>query len=82
MKIAFGLMIAVLAVPVFAQQAGGEKRTFKKQTEYSFEADTIDVDLTRPDGAYVSCFGRVGQPKLIRIREDFKDKVMQSVAEL
>ncbi len=80
MKKILGLMIVVtLATPAFAQDKGV---TYKKQTEYSFEDDTIEGDLTKPDGEYVEARKTVKHSNLIKIREEFKDKVMQSVGEL
>jgi len=83
MKKALGLTIALsFALPAFAQDKGGGSVTYKKQTEYSFEDDTIEGDLTKPDGEYVEARKKVKHSNLIKIREEFKDKVMQSVGEL
>ena len=82
MKKTLWLMIVVLAVPVLAQEKAGGKVSYKKQTEYSFEDDTIEGDLTKPDGEYVEARKKVKHSNLIKIREEFKDKVMQSVGEL
>jgi hypothetical protein len=65
----------------FAQEKEGNVR-IKKQTEYNFEDDTIEGDLTKPDGEYVEARKKVKHSNLIKIREEFKDKVMQSVGEL
>jgi len=63
--------------------AGGDGNvSYKKTTEYSFDDDTIEGDLTKPDGEYVEARGKVKHSNLIKIREEFKDKVMQSVGEL
>lgn len=72
------------ATSAFGQdKKGGEGGvTYKKQTEYSFEDDTIEGDLTKPDGEYVEARKKVKHSNLIKIREEFKDKVMQSVGEL
>ncbi len=72
------------AQAVFAQdKKGGDGNVvYKKQTEYSFEDDTIEGDLTKPDGEYVEARKKVRHSNLIKIREEFKDKVMQSVGEL
>jgi hypothetical protein len=56
--------------------------SYKKTTEYSFDDDTIEGDLTKPDGEYVEARNKVKHSNLIKIREEFKDKVMQSVGEL
>jgi hypothetical protein len=61
---------------------GGDNVTYKKTTEYSFDDDTIEGDLTKPDGEYVEARNKVRHSNLIKIREEFKDKVMQSVGEL
>ena len=61
---------------------GGDNVTYKKTTEYSFDDDTIEGDLTKPDGEYVEARNKVKHSNLIKIREEFKDKVMQSVGEL
>jgi hypothetical protein len=61
---------------------GGDNVSYKKTTEYSFDDDTIEGDLTKPDGEYVNATQKVKHSNLIKIREEFKDKVMQSVGEL
>ncbi|MBE2250239.1 MAG: adventurous gliding motility protein CglF [Myxococcus sp.] len=74
---------ALLATSSFAQDKKGDGNvTYNKKTEYSFEDDTIEGDLTKPDGEYVEARKKVKHSNLIKIREEFKDKVMQSVGEL
>ncbi|WNG35825.1 adventurous gliding motility protein CglF [Archangium minus] len=87
------MLCAVLTVtPAFAQDdgdsapppresSGGGKASKGPQT-IDFEDDTIEGDLTKPDGEYVEARKKVQHSNLIRIREDFEDKVMQSVGEL
>ncbi len=79
-------LVALVALPALGQErkgAGGDGNvTYKKQTEYSFEDDTIEGDLTKPDGEYVEARKKVKHSNLIKVREEFKDKVMQSVGEL
>lgn len=74
---------AALAVPssAVAQEERTVERPVKQQT-INFEDDTIEGDLTKPDGEYVEARRKVKHSNLIRIREEFKDKVMQSVGEL
>ena len=74
-----------LAPVAYAQDEGkkGEENVrYSKQTTINFEDDTIEGDLTKPDGEYVEARKKVRHSNLIRIREEFKDKVMQSVGEL
>ncbi|MFN0062605.1 MAG: adventurous gliding motility protein CglF [Myxococcaceae bacterium] len=84
MKWLFAAFCVGFSVPAVAQQApesaGGAR--YNKTTVIDFEGDTIEGDLTRPDGEYVEARKRVRHSNLIRIREEFKDKVMQSVGEL
>jgi hypothetical protein len=59
---------------------GGNR--FVKTTVIDFEGESIEGDLSRPDGEYVEARTKVKHTNLIRIREEFKEKVMQSVGEL
>ena len=76
-----GLTVSALGLAQ-AKKGGEGNVTYKKTTEYSFEDDTIEGDLTKPDGEYVEARKKVKHSNLIKIREEFKDKVMQSVGEL
>ena len=80
------LTVAVFAgVAAWAQddkQGGGDNVRYNKTTTINFEDDTIEGDLTRPDGEYVEARKKVRHSNLIRIREEFKDKVLQSVSDL
>lgn len=76
------LLTAGYALAQGKGKGGGDGVTYKKTTEYSFDDDTIEGDLTKPDGEYVEARNKVKHSNLIKIREEFKDKVMQSVGEL
>ena len=84
------LMVCLLAAgPALAEDPdqpslkGAEARArTPRTTTIDFEDDTIEGDLTKPDGEYVEARKRVKHSNLIRIREDFEEKVMQSVGEL
>ncbi len=86
----FGLLLAPFSAS--AQEEGessdgnavdGEAGViYRKKTVVSFEDDTIDGDLTRPDGAYVESRKRVRHSNLIRIREDFREKILGSVSSI
>jgi hypothetical protein len=82
------LLLFALAVPLLAQAqnkdkgGGGGDVKYARTTTYDFEDDTVEGDLTKPDGEYVEARKRVNHSNLIRIREEFKDKVMKSVGEL
>lgn len=76
------LSLVVVSLPASAQDKKGGGEQYKKTTEFNFEDDTIEGDLSKPDGEYVEARKRVKHSNLIKIREEFKDKVMQSVGEL
>ncbi|MDF1565372.1 MAG: adventurous gliding motility protein CglF [Deltaproteobacteria bacterium] len=67
---------------VWPAGAAAQDVSYKKKTEYSFDEDTVSGDLTRPDGEYVEARKKVRHSNLIKIREHFRDKVLQSVGEL
>jgi hypothetical protein len=80
------VVLALLAVPGLAaaqdRPASKPTVTYEKRTEINFEDDTIDGDLKRPDGEYVEARRKVSHSNLIRIRENWRDKVMQASGEL
>ncbi len=80
----FVALVGLLGGAAFAWpvSATAQEVSYKKTTEYSFDGDTVDGDLTRPDGEYVEARKRVRHSNLIRIRENFRDKILQSVGEL
>jgi hypothetical protein len=55
---------------------------YEKKTVINFEDDTIQGDLTRPDGEYIEARKKVNHSNLIRVREEFRTKVLQSAGEL
>ncbi len=82
-----------VAAGLFAASAAAEGQTitdkapksgviYRKKTVFSFEDDTIDGDLTKPDGAYVESRKRVRHSNLIKIRDNFRDKILKSVSKI
>ena len=83
------ILLAALALPLLAPAsalAEDEKPEprieYEKKTVINFDDDTIQGDLTRPDGEYVEARKRVDHSNLIRIREEWRDKVKQSAADM
>jgi hypothetical protein len=64
------------------ENAAPPKVEYEKKTVINFEDDTIEGDLKRPDGEYVEARRRVNHSNLIRIREDWREKVMSASGEL
>jgi len=79
-----GLLVVLLAVFSAAPAVAQEDDTviFKKKTVYNFEDDTITGDLTRPDQEFLTGRKLAHHKSLIRIREDFRNKVLQSAKDL
>ena len=66
-----------------AEEASSEPLVkYKEKTVYDFEDDTISGDLTKPDGEYLEARKRAKHRSLIKIRENFKEKVVTSVRKL
>jgi hypothetical protein len=55
---------------------------YEKKTVINFDDDTIQGDLTRPDGEYVEARKKVNHSNLIKIREEWRDKLKQAAAEM
>ena len=73
----------LLAPGVMAQEGGGDDSViYKKKTVYNFEDDTITGDLTRPDQEFLTGRKLAHHKSLIRIRENFREKVLQSAKDL
>jgi hypothetical protein len=79
----FLLLLASPTIPLAQDKSAPKPNvTYEKRTEINFEDDTIDGDLKRPDGEYVEARRKVSHSNLIRIRENWRDKVMQASGEL
>lgn len=81
------LMAVAVLLPFLAsaQEGRGEAQPrieYEKKTVINFEDDTIEGDLKRPDGEYVEARQRVEHSNLIRIREDWREKVMRASGDL
>ncbi len=78
-------MLALVPLGAFAQDAKAQpppKIEYEKKTVINFEDDTIEGDLKRPDGEYVESRQRVDHSNLIKIRDDWREKVMQASGDL
>lgn len=71
-----------MPIPPAEGGEGGAKVEYEKKTVINFEDDTLEGSLKRPDGEYVESRKKVDHSNLIRIREDWRDKVMQSSGDL
>jgi hypothetical protein len=78
--LSMALLLLIPVVGYSGQHSGKTKESAPRVID--FEDDTIQGDLTQPDGEYVEARKKVEHTNLIRIREEFKDKVLQSVSDL
>lgn len=81
MRLVATTFAALLLVTATAAQAE-ETVEYEKNTVLDFDEDTIQGDLTRPDGELVDAKRRVSHSNLVRVRESFRDQVLESVGEL
>jgi hypothetical protein len=83
---ALGILALLLPLAAAAQeQKGSESKDrieYEKKTVINFDDDTIQGDLTRPDGEYVEARKKVNHSNLIKIREEWRDKLKQAAAEM
>ncbi len=73
-----GLALA-LGLSVAAWPAGAQEVIYKKHTVVDFGDDTIDGNLSKPDGAYLQSRKQQRHRKLIKVRESFHPEILQSV---
>lgn len=74
--------VVLALVLLLSVAANAAEKKDKGPQVINFEDDTIQGDLTKPDGEYVEARKKVNHTNLIRIREEFRDKVLQSVSDL
>jgi hypothetical protein len=78
-----GLLLLLAPAAARAQApAPAPKIEYEKKTVINFEDDTIEGDLKRPDGEYVEARQKVDHSNLIKIREEWRDKVLQASGDL
>ncbi|MEM6531887.1 MAG: adventurous gliding motility protein CglF [Myxococcota bacterium] len=74
--------LVVLTLTVFAVSdayAQESEVVYKKHTVVSFDDDTIDGDLSKPDGQYIDARKRQRHRSLIKVRETFRQEILRSV---
>jgi len=76
------LLVAGVAVAEDIPTATYESKSGGKLKVFDFDADIIEGDLNRPDSEYIDATKRAEHTNLIRIREDYREKIMQSAGEL
>lgn len=73
-------LVAIVGMLVMAiPDAKADEVVYERHTVVDFGDDTIDGNLNRPDGQYLEARKRQKQIKLIKVREDFRAEILQSV---
>ena len=70
---AAGLSIGTAAI------ARADDVVFEKHSVVDFGDDTIDGNLSRPDGQYLESRKKQRHVKLIKVRDSFRPEILQSV---
>jgi hypothetical protein len=77
--VGLGLLPAIASAQEDVSAEGGEEGVvYKKKTVVSFDDDMIDGDLTKPDADYLDVRKRLRHSNLIKIRENFREKILNS----
>jgi len=77
-KLIFAASIA-LGMTLGAATAMAQDVIYKKHTVVDFGDDTIDGNLSKPDGAYLESRKQQRHQRLIKVRESFRPEILQSV---
>lgn len=69
----------LLALVLAPQVASAQEVVYQKHTVVDFGDDTIEGDLSKPDGQYLESRKRLRHQRLIKVRENFRAEILQSV---
>jgi len=84
MSRAFCCCIAVVAWVVFTfpTRVQAQEVVYEQHTVVDFGDDTIDGNLSRPDGQYLDSQKIKRHQRLIKVRQHFRPQILQSVRAL
>ena len=74
-------ILALLGVSLLGASSvlAQEDVVYKKHTVHDFGDDTIDGNLSKPDGAYLQSRKNQKHQRLIKVRATFRPEILQSV---
>lgn len=82
-KVCAWILAAIVGVWVVlgsvSVQAAGDDVVYQKHTVVDFSDDTIEGDLSKPDGQFLEARKRLRHQRLIKVREHFRTEILQSV---
>jgi len=78
----WSLVAALMAGLAMARGARADDVVYEKHTVVEFGDDTIEGDLSRPDGSFLEARKKQRLARLIKVRESFRAEILESVREL
>ncbi|MED5465661.1 MAG: hypothetical protein VX699_13510 [Myxococcota bacterium] len=78
-KIGWLVVVGLLLVGAPSVGTAAEDVVYEKHTIVDFGDDTIEGDLTKPDGQYLESRKRLRHERLIKIRDSFRHEILRSV---
>ncbi len=76
------LLLAFSAVSSGQEAGSGDKVVYKQKTIIDFSDVTIQGELKKPDGSYISSRKEAQFGRLIKVRENFEPELFKSVDKL
>jgi hypothetical protein len=83
------VLAAVLAVPALAEEKAGpkvvqeaDKVVIRKRTVIDFNDVTVEGELTKPEGSFLSARSRTRFRSLVRMRDNFNPELQKSADNL
>lgn len=76
-----GVFWMTAVVPALAEDEvvkGSDGNSYQRKTVINFEDDTIEGDLKTPDGEYLEARKKARHKSLIKIRDQFRRRILQS----
>jgi len=78
-KVVRTLLIGFALLVMGSATAWAQDVVYQKHTVVDFGDDTIDGNLTKPDGQYLESQKRLRHQRLIKVRENFRTEILQSI---
>ncbi len=78
----FGIVLVVASLIFGVAVVRAEDVVYQKHTVVDFGDDTIEGDLSKPDGQYLESRKRLRHQRLIKVRENFRPEILRSATGL
>lgn len=78
-RAALVLVVGGTSLLLGAATARAQDVVYQKHQVVEFGDDTIEGDLSKPDGQYLESRKKLAHQRLIKLRRDFRAEILQSV---